>query len=1831
MVQTSSPSTKSIIKTLTVQTVSTYLNSVDASDVILGLKALLYRFNVDSDERSADSTSTVIHSSDASSDDDDSDDDDDDSESDSESSSDSDSSSDSRSRHKQPPPSAPSWTDDTGNYNVPFVGTKTTETSDKPTKPWSLKDFLALSPTLHELTGPDLFPNSPLHLKTLSKTKSLRRLSSKIINLHLQALTLACHRLKSLSPDTTLPVLLTLKKVLLKGPRLKSLIQQSTCAPSSSSNKSIQSSSILLLNSLVVLFEDRGRQFPPYNVGVEVGRKLEMGCQIVQGGRKEEHAVTFTGSWLFRPEANLKMSPKKYASHSVCLSTLTLTSTILSLCLLTPSRPLIRSVIISSSSGDKKVKKGFVGTGLTKILVIPKFVEKEDGGEEIKCIYRNLIAEIVDNFRRILVLNAEAEYNYISAKELNDLILPKEMLTSLANLTMQNSCFLELEKYLGSPPPEETPSLVTSLISSSSPPTSPPSFPLSILSLLLLLTSSKTLSPYHYTSPTFPYTRYNLRNISRTLTILKAPHSRFTGTIVKNVLEEFPSLRDYYVSFYRIQDGEGDRIEEEDGVDGLNIKGVKGKKRGREEIEKGREKVVEKVVEGYAFLAEVLEMGVEGGEGAERLNYIFPSSLAKKAMTKNILSKNTLLVQTTIELVAAMLGNCANLPPSTLRNKVPDLQSLLSVKSRYSPFNSPKNNNDASVNDNVTYSLVSALTLYHELDITPGDEKFNFVTFLPSKAEEFIQKPELLQVKILDMLAAADPQPKWTKAPLKVVFDLFLQPAGAPSSSKDFKASVKNLLRKIIRSTTSSPSSTLTVEQGHFETTLIRSLTKSTALQMAAVLDDVIKNPVHARMAAIKEGADEDDSLITAMVMVSADSSEFSDFVRNVLEARVRFVQRFEHLEAFLGKVGGGDAGDTMDIEKTDNLDVVERTRNIMFDERDEEWGGLKSACDFVTESSCEDIASTEEAVNSIFSHPTTLANLKKRKKNPHLFSCVEKILTVCSSTLPASLFEVIDASYLQPVIAFLDKNTKHNKTHLANLTIVSKAFILLPSDSRELFSPDKVLRLMAIFNKLSAGTEEKKHIASLAANLTPMISLPSDNNTICEFAEGCFKMGMTKELEKVIAVSTDAAKILLNFAGEKVRLGDRLLATVLNTVQLADADAFKEIILERFDSLDIFETSEDTASVLDKLMPCEFENMREAFEENLQKRSKMKLGERELTSELSLLKSCSRSSSKDVRVAVMKRIAVILPRALKKQGVGGEKDPKTLVDLAMVLAEEALGDESTLEFFNNLALSLLKYGLGAEDNSFGLDLLCLVVKGAEDKDKDKDSCENLNHSKLLLLTANHSNFGDAIKRVKVLKLLTLCLELQDKNNDNKEEVTDEFLSGLLKLILEKHGLTMSHADVEARNIVRLLDSKFGVSVPAHEMVLGGGGAFEEWGGFVATLDVRRVNATLGKFPTDDTFEEAGEGDEEDSRYAPTFVIPLAVSCLEHFMPSDRPPRFSNKSDEDEGEETAEFKMWSATADAHVSLVRRFCDTVAPLAFGSLASKDALVRKLSWICLSLIYRGISMGGNVSGWSARPQLELVVESVLRGLKQRRDNIKMNEDDDMYYVPVLPTVTALFLGQSFQIAGSPSSPLFNAVNTYFLSNTNNVFTDLNALPAFTLLFSSSSPDAAKERAWVLKLLVDGVRGSHDYQVAARRFAPSLLMSAVDSSWASQEDKRNSLAALEAFLKHGELPAATGLLVNNALLSWLALVGGQAHDWGVGVKLKWLELCEEAIKQARRLEEAVVGDDDEDEEGVKEGGEGEGEMMIVDIEVDRLQKIIATFDGEEDNRKKKARILL
>ena len=172
----------------------------------------------------------------------------------------------------------------------------------------------------------------------------------------------------------------------------------------------------------------------------------------------------------------------------------------------------------------------------------------------------------------------------------------------------------------------------------------------------------------------------------------------------------------------------------------------------------------------------------------------------------------------------------------------------------------------------------------------------------------------------------------------------------------------------------------------------------------------------------------------------------------------------------------------------------------------------------------------------------------------------------------------------------------------------------------------------------------------------------------------------------------------------------------------------------------------------------------------------------------------------------------------------------------------------------------------------------------------------------------------------------------------------------------------------------------------------------------------------------------------------------------------------------------------------------------------------------------MMYKGVTSRSaeKVQGWSSRPQLALVLESVLRGIKERQDRAEKKEEvsdklsrgaisaalrrfaprasrlvantvvafssQDPFYVGVLPCVTGLFLARAFDVMDKqPHCPLYGPLNAYFLSNSLNVFTDLNALPAFASFFCSGGPMARQSRAWALKLLVDGCATAHDYQVS------------------------------------------------------------------------------------------------------------------------------------------------
>ena len=127
------------------------------------------------------------------------------------------------------------------------------------------------------------------------------------------------------------------------------------------------------------------------------------------------------------------------------------------------------------------------------------------------------------------------------------------------------------------------------------------------------------------------------------------------------------------------------------------------------------------------------------------------------------------------------------------------------------------------------------------------------------------------------------------------------------------------------------------------------------------------------------------------------------------------------------------------------------------------------------------------------------------------------------------------------------------------------------------------------------------------------------------------------------------------------------------------------------------------------------------------------------------LLECAAESAHPPVREGAFERIAVLLPRALKKRGREGEHDPERLTSLAVELlpSSPAAGDD--------LVFSLLKYGL-SPDTEFALDLLVPLLG-------DK-------RGRILDLARHHSKFKEAVSRKRGLRLLLACL-------DGVEEVED--------------------------------------------------------------------------------------------------------------------------------------------------------------------------------------------------------------------------------------------------------------------------------------------------------------------------------------------------------------------------------------------------------------------------------------------------------------------------
>ncbi|GMI36231.1 hypothetical protein TeGR_g7833 [Tetraparma gracilis] len=697
-------------------------------------------------------------------------------------------------------------------------------------------------------------------------------------------------------------------------------------------------------------------------------------------------------------------------------------------------------------------------------------------------------------------------------------------------------------------------------------------------------------------------------------------------------------------------------------------------------------------------------------------------------------------------------------------------------------------------------------------------------------------------------------------------------------------------------------------------------------------------------------------------------------------------------------------------------------------------------------------------------------------------------------------------------------------------------------------------------------------------------------------------------------------------------------------------------------------------ASLWEKLSPL--------LLKNLPVRAKMTLAEPELGAERDVMEAAAgllSSPPPPATSSLFIRACYIFPRAIK--------NPPTPDYVAFLLsaanayltavpshahASDVLGQHAGA--INAAALSLLKNGMKQESGEHAPALLHLLRRIVA----FLDSTTPLTPDKVLALIMSHSNFENCLSAESAVAapLLKLMLECLERTSPVPPSLVEQIFSS----VNAAHRAGLSDADVAIRAITKTLTDKHGGEWQMDELRWGGeaeggaGGGYGKWSWLFSAVDDRRVKATISSFPLADRLDgetedcEEGEDDEKGgSRYSPAFVLPLALAMLEVFSvdeereapPPPPPPRGEDEDgmeDEEDVEAEEERRKYTLRADAFVALAKRMCDNgVLALSLSSLASVDPALRKVALITVAVIHRGMEMreAKRLSGWSARPQLELVVGSVLRGVGRRMQinnaSASAGGTFDAFYVPRFPGITSLFLARTTFIMMQPRNDMYANANSYFLRQKTGAFVDTNTVPNFNNLFTSSSETAegAKaDRLWVLKLLVDGILSAYDFKAAQKRFVPALVMTVFDSTGSGEEEKRMCLLVLETMIRRGGKAGVAGLIQGGlGLVGWLAVVGNRSWaDWGKGTRKGFSDLVNLVLECLQKEKVGALVIDDEEEDDAMDDDEDEEEEedekperaatvseRVLEMEIKSLSALAQLSEAEEpllDEAPKKAR---
>jgi hypothetical protein len=300
-------------------------------------------------------------------------------------------------------------------------------------------------------------------------------------------------------------------------------------------------------------------------------------------------------------------------------------------------------------------------------------------------------------------------------------------------------------------------------------------------------------------------------------------------------------------------------------------------------------------------------------------------------------------------------------------------------------------------------------------------------------------------------------------------------------------------------------------------------------------------------------------------------------------------------------------------------------------------------------------------------------------------------------------------------------------------------------------------------------------------------------------------------------------------------------------------------------------------------------------------------------------------------------------------------------------------------------------------------------------------------------------------------------------------------------------------------------------------------------------------------------------GSGRDVRYSPSFLLPLVLCALEDHLPiqaAGESPKSAIviQETDDSGDADNEVRE---QRQSFIHFSRKLCDKGAiSLALASLSSRCPSVRKVAVGICGLFLKALQMEEalEVKSWHERPQLELLMSSVQRGLAVRRamQIKKADEGRDMRKLntPMLPAVSAVFLAKSLMIISRPADEMYGPINRYFLrlKDFHGAFQDCFTLPAFLSLYCNSSDDQSRckiERNWALLALKDGVVDTFCYRIISHSHIPELIMSSLDSCMDNPQcsgEVSLTIEVLSSLIQSGGSRAANHMIQRLGLLSWL-----------------------------------------------------------------------------------------